>query len=86
MANIKSAKKRIKVNEKKRMTNKINKSELRTSIKNLELAISEGKKEEAIELNKIVIKRLDSSVNKGIIHKNKAARDKSRLTKKVNAM
>ncbi len=86
MANIKSAKKRIKTNEKARMRNKTLRSTLKTTVKNLEIAILSGDKDVAQkELNK-TIKRLDSSVNKGIIHKNKAARSKSRLTKKVNAM
>ena len=86
MANIKSAKKRIKTNEKARMRNKTLRTALKTTVKNLEVAIASGDKEVAqVELTK-TIKRLDSSVNKGIIHKNKSARSKSRLTKKVNAM
>ncbi len=86
MANIKSAKKRIKTNEKARMRNKTLRTSLRTSIKNLDAAIVAGDKENAQVLLIEAIKRLDSSVSKGIIHKNKASRDKSRLTKKVNAM
>ena len=86
MANIKSAKKRIKTNEKARMRNKSLRTSLRTAIKNLDTAITAGDKQEAVILLPKTIKSLDSSVTKGIIHKNKAARSKSRLTKKVNAM
>ncbi len=86
MANIKSAKKRIKTNEKARMRNKVLRTNLRTAVKNLDAAIVAGDKENAQVLLIEAVKRLDSSVSKGIIHKNKASRDKSRLTKKVNAM
>ncbi len=86
MANIKSAKKRILTNEKARMRNKVQKSTLKTAVKNLEAAIASGNKEEAQTKLNVAIKRVDSSVTKGIMHKNAAARTKSRLTKKVNAM
>ncbi len=86
MANIKSAKKRIKTNDKARMRNKTLRTSLRTAVKNVNAAIEAGDKKEAEVLLVEAVKRLDSSVSKGIIHKNKASRDKSRLTKKVNAM
>lgn len=86
MANIKSAKKRIKTNEKARLRNRSLRSALKTAIKNLDAAIIAGDKAQAEILLVEAIKRIDSSVSKGIIHKNKASRDKSRLTKKVNVM
>ncbi len=86
MANIKSAKKRIITNNKAKMTNKIHKSVMRTEIKKLENLITEGNKEVAATQLNIVNKRVDSAVTKGVMHKNTAARTKSRLAKKVNNM
>ncbi len=83
---IKSAKKRVKVTEKKTLRNRQNKSALRTAIKRFEMAIAAGEVEKAqIELVKAE-SSIDKSVKKGIIHKNNAARKKSRLTKKFNAL
>ena len=86
MANIKSQKKRIKTNEKSRVRNKVQKTVVKNTIKKLNTAIEEGRKEEAIALLPLAYKKIDSSVTKGITHKNKAARQKSRLSIKVNAM
>ena len=86
MANIKSQKKRIKTNEKARLRNKVQKSATRTEMKKLDLMITEGNKEEAVKLLSVVYKKIDSSVSKGTMTKNKAARQKSRFTKKVNQM
>lgn len=86
MANIKSAKKRIKTNEKQRLTNKVQKSSMRTAIKKVELEVVNGNKEAAQTALQNATKRVDSSVSKGIMHKNAAARTKSRLAKKVNNM
>ena len=86
MANIKSQKKRIKTNEKARLRNKVQKSATRTEIKKLDLAITEGKKDEAAKLLNVVYKKLDGSVSKGTMTKNKAARQKSRFTVRVNQM
>ncbi len=84
MANIKSAKKRIITSNKSKMTNKIHKSVMRTEIKRIETLISEGNKDEAVAQLNVVNKRVDSAVTKGVMHKNTAARTKSRITKKVN--
>lgn len=84
MANIKSAKKRILTNEKSRLRNKSHKSAMRTEIKKLEVAVANNDKALASDLIKTVTKRLDRAVTQGIVHKNYAARQKSRLTKKVN--
>lgn len=85
MANIKSAKKRIKVIEAKTAQNKMIKSALKTDIKSFLTFVAEGKMDEAkVQLQKC-IKALDMAASKGILHKNKAARTKSRLSAKVNA-
>lgn len=85
MANIKSAIKRIQVNEKKRMINKSKKTELKTFIKKLESAINEERLEDAKALLKTVDKKLKKATSKNIIHKNAASRQLSRLTKALNA-
>lgn len=84
MANIKSAKKRIKTNDKARMRNKTKKTALRNAIKNLEVAIEANDKQLSTDLFKVASKKLDSGITSGICHKNYAARQKSRLMKKIN--
>lgn len=86
MANIKSAKKRVKTIKKKNILNNNVKSSMKTAIKKLEKLIQEGKKEEAkLALNN-VIKKIDKAFVAGIIKKNTSSRNKSRLAKKVNNM
>lgn len=84
MPNIKSAKKRVKVNKTKAAANKARKSNLKTVLKKADAACTTGaaNKEEAI---RVAIKRVDQAAAKGLIHKNKAARKKSQLAKKLNA-
>jgi small subunit ribosomal protein S20 len=82
MANIKSQKKRIKTNEKRHQRNKAVRSELKTRVKAATKAAGTDGGDDAVRL---AIKRLDMAAAKGIIHKNAAARRKSRLMKKVNA-
>ena len=82
MANIKSQKKRILTNAKRAERNKAVKSELKTRVKNA--TASAGTATNA-EDSRIAQKRIDMAASKGIIHKNTAARRKSRLMKKVNA-
>lgn len=84
MANIKSAKKRIKTNEKARLRNKVQKSSMRTTMKSLEKAISEGNKDESLKLMDLVSKKLDKAVTKNVVHKNYAARNKSKFMKQIN--
>lgn len=79
MPNIKSAKKRVKVIKAKTLRNKMIKSNLKTVLKNTDTAED---KEAAIRL---AMKKVDQAAAKGIIHKNKAARKKSQLAKKLNA-
>lgn len=84
MANIKSAKKRILITEKRTAINKSNKSEIKTYIKKFEKAVANNEVEEARALLKLIDKKLKRAANKNIIHKNAAARKISRLTKSLN--
>ena len=82
MANIKSQKKRILQNEKRRVRNKTVRTQLRTRVKQAEQAAATGA-DNLDEAHREAIKRLDKAVTKGIIHKNAANRKKSRLAKRV---
>ena len=84
MANHKSAVKRARQNEKRRIRNAAIRKSLRTSTKQFETAIQSGNKEEATELLKDTSRRWDMGVSKNVVHKNAAARKKSRLAKKLN--
>lgn len=82
MPNIKSAKKRVKVNKVKNMINKDTTSELRTIIKKAETAVANNAADSA-DAVKLAIKKIDQAAAKGILHKNNAARKKSNLTCKL---
>lgn len=84
MANIKSAKKRIKVIETKTLQNKMIKSALKTQIKKFEAAVVAGNADEAKATYVATAKAVDMAASKGVIHKNKAARTKSRLAAKLS--
>lgn len=86
MPNITSAKKRARQSEARRQHNKHIRSGMRTTVKAVVSAIETGNKEAAVEAYKVAVPALDSSVSKGIIHKNKAARSKSRLNARIQAM
>ena len=86
MANIKSAKKRVKTSEKSRVNNVALRSRMRSLIKKVVTAIEGGKKEEAATAYTAAAPIIDGAVNKGLIHKNKAARHKSRLNTKIKAL
>lgn len=86
MANIKSAQKRIKVIEKKTLQNKMVKSALKTSVKKFESAFETMSAAEAKTAFNSAVKSLDMAASKGVIHKNLAARKKSRLAHKLNTM
>ncbi|MGV3115952.1 30S ribosomal protein S20 [Clostridium baratii] len=86
MANIKSAKKRIKVTQTKTLNNRMVKSALKTAIKKFEAAVEAKNAEEANALLVKATKSLDMAASKGVLHKNTAARKKSRLAAKLNAM
>ena len=86
MPNIKSAKKRVRSNGRKEKINTYVSSSMKTAIKKSEKAIKTQDKALAEENLKVAIKRIDKAVASGLIHKNKAAREKSRLTKQTNAL
>lgn len=82
VANIKSQKKRILTNAKAEERNKAVKSELKTRVRN---AVTAAGTENADSALRAAAKRIDKAANKGVIHKNAAARRKSRLAKRLNA-
>ena len=84
MANHKSAQKRVRQNTKRNEINRSNRSKLRTQIKSLRSALSASDKKLSNELLNPTVSLIDKAVNKGLIHKNTAARHKSRLTKHVS--
>ena len=86
MANIKSAKKRIKVIATKTERNKAIKSEVKTYIKKVEAAVAAKDAAAAKEAFVIASKKIDMAASKGIYHKNNAARKVSRLAKAVNSI
>lgn len=86
MANIKSAEKRARQTVKRRAHNMALRSRLRTAIKSVTNAVNAGNKEEATANLKAAGPIIDSMVNKGIIHRNKAARHKSQLSARVKEL
>jgi small subunit ribosomal protein S20 len=82
VANIKSQKKRILTNAKAAERNRAVRSELKTRVKKAEATVGTDENDAAL---RAAVKRLDSAASKGVIHKNTAARRKSRLMKRVNA-
>lgn len=86
MANIKSAKKRIKVISKKTLRNKMVKSATKTAIKKALTSIATGDKEASKLALTAAVSAIDRAYIKGIYHKNSVARKKSYLTRLVNAM
>ncbi|MDY7221865.1 30S ribosomal protein S20 [Halalkalibacterium halodurans] len=86
MPNIKSAIKRVKTNEKRRIQNASVKSALRTAIKQFEAKVENNDAEAAKAAFVEATKKLDKAANKGLIHKNAASRQKSRLAKKLNGL
>ena len=85
MANIKSQIKRNRQNEKARLRNKAVRSELRTRTKNAVTAAEEGG-ENLEAATRLAIKKLDKAASKGVIHKNQAARRKSRLLRQITRL
>ena len=86
MPNIKSAKKRVLTNQRKCEENVLVDSRMKNSIKKLEKTVKEGNKEESKEILKTTFKNIDKAQDINIVHPNKAARLKSRLSKSVNGM
>ena len=86
MANVKNAEKKIKQIKKRTEEHTQLKSTVKNAIKNTDKAVLAGDKESALKSLKLAIKSLDNAKVKGLVHKNKVDREKSRLTKKVNSM
>lgn len=86
MANSAQARKRARQADKRRLRNQAQRSEMRTYIKKVAKLIAAGDKENAIAAYKAALPVIDSAACKGLIHKNKAARHKSRLNVQLKAM
>lgn len=86
MANSAQAKKRARQAEDSRQRNASQRSAMRTSVKSLQKAIDAGDKEQATAAYQAAVPVLDRMARKGLIHKNAAARSKSRLNKAVRAL
>ena len=86
MANHKSALKRIRSDERKRVRNRMVRGRTRTFVKTAREAIDSGNVEAAQEATQQAIRELDKAVTKGVYHKNTASRTKSRLMKQLAAL
>ena len=86
MANIKSSAKRVLVSREQAARNKAEKSALKTMIKKFNAATADGNKENAEAAYKAAVKSVDRAVSKGLIHKNNAARKKSKMAAKINSL
>jgi small subunit ribosomal protein S20 len=86
MPNIKSAKKRVELSKVQNERNRMEKSALKTTIKKFDAAVASGDREQAAAAYQAAVKAIDKGVTKGILHKNTAARKKSSVTLKLNAM
>lgn len=84
MPNHKSAEKRVRQSEKRRDINKSHRTRLRSSIKKLRTALSGGDAGQIGATLPDTISKIDKAIQKGVLHRNAAARYKSRLTKRVN--
>lgn len=86
MANIKSQIKRNRQNLKRRELNRVFRGRARTALRKARMAIENGELEQAREATMVATRELDKAAAKGVIHKNKAARQKSRLMQHLNSM
>ncbi|MDO4963169.1 MAG: 30S ribosomal protein S20 [bacterium] len=86
MPNLKNAKKQVLINKKKEIANNEFSASMKTAIKNVERAVNSKDKDKACEKLKVAIKVIDKATQKGVTSKNTSARNKSRLSKKVNSM
>ena len=84
MPNMKNAKKAVKVISRREESNNNYEASMKTAFKNVERAVISKDKAKAEENLKTAIKRIDKATSSGLVHKNKAARDKSNLSKAVN--
>ena len=86
MPNIKSSEKRALIAKENNARNKAAKSSLKTSVKKFDAAVSAGDRSAAESAYKAAVKTVDRAATKGLIHKNNAARKKSRLQTKLNGL
>ena len=86
MANIKSAKKRVLIGAANEARNRANRTYLRTTLKRFDAAVVSGNRADADSAYQVAVTTVDKAVAKGLLHKNNAARKKSRLTKRLSAM
>ena len=86
MANSAQARKRARQAEDNRQHNASRRSAMRTSIKKVQKAVAAGDKEGASAAYKVAVPAIDSAANKGLVHKNKASRTKSRLNASIKAL
>lgn len=86
LANIKSAIKRVRVNEDSRIRNQAVKSDMRSHIKKVELFAANNEVDQAKAAYQTATKKIDKAVQKGVIHKNNGNRQKSRLAQKINTL
>jgi small subunit ribosomal protein S20 len=86
LANHKSALKRAKQSEERRLRNRARKTRMKTAIRGLEEAIAVGSRDAMLEQLQQAISVIDTTASKGVIHKNTASRKISRLTQRVNAL
>ena len=86
MPNMKNAKKAVKVISKRATSNNEYEASMKTAFKNVERAVANKDKNAASDALKVAIKRIDKAASKGAVAKNNSARNKSRITKKVNEM
>ncbi|HEY6118338.1 MAG TPA: 30S ribosomal protein S20 [Pyrinomonadaceae bacterium] len=85
MPNHKSAEKRMRQSERRRQINKGNRTRVRSSIRKLRTALESSNSAEIKQMLPTTISTIDKAVQKGVLHKNAAARHKSRLTQHANA-
>ncbi|PKK90412.1 MAG: 30S ribosomal protein S20 [Candidatus Wallbacteria bacterium HGW-Wallbacteria-1] len=86
MPNIKAKKRHVRVSAEKRLVNRARKSAMKTELKKITGLIEAGEKSASVQELTNLYKMVDSLVNKNLIHRNKAARIKSRITKRANAI
>ena len=86
MAHSLSAKKRVKQNAKRRVRNRARKSTVKTQVKHFEGALAEGDAAKAGEQFRLLVKRIDQVASTSTLHKNTAARMKSRFAKRLNGL
>lgn len=86
MANIKSQIKRNRQNEKRRLRNRVYRGSSRTFVSKARVALASGEQQSAEEAVLLAVRTLDKAAQKGVIHKNNAARRKSRLMKQLSAL